>query len=196
MSNEWDPYAAEWDRDPAVQAYARLAYDSLRATVDPAGLRVLDFGCGTGSLTERLCPAAAQIVALDASPGMTDILAQKALADVTVLTGELSADWAARQPALAPPFDLIVASSVCSFLADYAGTLAQLHGLLSPGGLFVQWDWLASDESATMGLTPARVEAALQQQGFEAVEVRRAFEMDSPNGRQPVLMAVARRAAG
>ncbi|MCH8334286.1 MAG: class I SAM-dependent methyltransferase [Proteobacteria bacterium] len=42
--------------------------------------------------------------------------------------------------ALTEKFDLVVASSVCSFLPDYNSTLRDLSSALKPGGLFVQWE--------------------------------------------------------
>ena len=60
------------------------------------------------------------------------------------------------------PFDIVVSSSVCAFLDDYAGTVATLTNLLKPGGSFVQWDWeLNREDSEPFGLTRAQVVDAL-----------------------------------
>ena len=76
------------------------------------------------------------------------------------------------------PFDLVVCSSVCAFLDDYAGTAGTLVGLLRPGGLFVQWDWeLDPDAHEPFGLTREQVRATLSGSGLEAIQVTGAFEV-------------------
>lgn len=54
MRNSWDEYADGWDSNPAVIAYAYKAFHAMRNTLNPDGWRILDFGCGSGLLTERL----------------------------------------------------------------------------------------------------------------------------------------------
>ena len=70
VSESWDQYAAEWDTNPAVILYAQKAYETLTGVVDPVGLDVLDFGCGTGLLTEKIAAVANRIVALDPLDGL------------------------------------------------------------------------------------------------------------------------------
>ena len=52
--SEWDEYAATWDDDAAVQAYADGVVASLVSLGEAVGLdldgaRLCDFGCGTES---------------------------------------------------------------------------------------------------------------------------------------------------
>ena len=86
---------------------------------------------------------------------------------------------ARHNPALfGSSFDLVVCSSVCAFLDDYAGTASTLVRLLRPGGLFVQWDWeLDPNAHEPFGLTRERVRATLSGSGLEAIEVTGAFEV-------------------
>lgn len=68
-TDAWAEAAPSWDTDPAVLTYAEAALASLRAAVAlRPDARVLDFGCGTGVLTERLAPRVREVVADDASP--------------------------------------------------------------------------------------------------------------------------------
>lgn len=202
MSNEWDEYAAGWSTDPAVQQYANKAYAELIKVVDLQGLRILDFGCGTGQLTEKLVAQADDIVALDGSAEMIHYLEQKQLQKVIGIAGFLSPDLIEQHVSLQKPFDLIVASSVCSFLADYESTLGLFKKLLKPSGVFVQWDWLLPDASAqesksqsSFGFTRQQVKVALTGQGLANVELSQPFAMTSDKGGEemimPVLMAQA-----
>ena len=79
----------------------------------------VDFGCGTGLLTERMSPHASSIVALDSSNKMIAILNNKNLPNVTTVAEELSAELINKNASLNNRFDLIVASSVFAFLPDY-----------------------------------------------------------------------------
>lgn len=192
MRNEWDEYAQGWDVDASVQEYADKAYEELSKLIDLDGLAILDFGCGTGSLTKILSPRVKHIVALDGSPEMIKLLADKDLNNVSTIAGFLSQDLIDSHPHLSQKFDLIVASSVCGFLADYEMTLGLLKPLLKSGGMFVQWDWLSKNDSSEMGLSENRVLHALQANGFIEVQVKKSFEMNSSKGTMTVLMAVGK----
>ena len=81
-TDTWDDFAAGWDAESAVQQYADKAYESWQRRVAPlieniSEIRILDFGCGTGLLTERLAPLCREIVAVDTSVGMIDVLDSK-----------------------------------------------------------------------------------------------------------------------
>ena len=188
MKNEWDDYAQGWDTDSSVQLYAKHAFEQLIKITNIDGLSVLDFGCGTGSLTQLLSPNASHIVALDGSAEMIKQLDNKALTNVCTVAAFLTTD---NLDALHGPFDLIVASSVCSFLPDYPHTLGLLKSLLKPNGRFVQWDWLASKENPTTGFSLAQVQSAFKYAGFQGVELSTPFDMSSSKGTMQVLMASA-----
>ena len=193
MSDDWDRYAAGWDRDEDVRFYADQAFASLVAHVDVRGAdwrhrRVLDFGCGTGLLAEKLAPLVKGVVAVDTSAEMIGELERKQLRNVQAIRADLD-DPAIRSAASwFADFDLIVASSVCGFLPHYERTVATLCQALNANGIFVQWDWLASGDGST-GLSLDRVSAALDEAGLEDVLVREVFSMSSDEGRMPVLMA-------
>jgi len=179
-TNEWDAYADGWDADPGARAYSEAAFESLVATLADRGLalasaRVLDFGCGTGLLTEHLSSAARQIVAVDLSSKMTAQVDAKVAARgwTHVLTRVGSHPEAT---ALGETFDLVVCSSVCAFVPDYPATVAALAGLLAPGGLFVQWDWeLDPSADEPYGLTREAIRAALDDANLVDVSVETAF---------------------
>lgn len=174
----WDEFAAGWDDDPAARAYAAAAHESLLQLLDERGrgladMRVLDFGCGTGLLTEHLVDDVASIDAVDTSPAMLDVLKRK----------QRRAGWTHVRPAGRPPggdavYDLIVCSSVCSFLDDYPGAVADLVSMLGADGTFVQWDWeLDPVDDDPHGLTRQAIRDALTAAGLSGVVVDRAFEV-------------------
>lgn len=192
MSNEWDDLAKDWGTDPLVQQYAENAFQQLKNRMVLNGLSVFDFGCGAGNLTALLSPSVEQVIALDASAEMCKSLQNKNLNNVSVISELLTQELIDTHPKLSKKFDLIVASSVCSFLPDYESSLELLNSMLKQGGLFVQWDWLETGTTG-MGLSESRVYKALEQNNFSNINISVPFVMQSSKGTMQVLMAVGKK---
>mmetsp|Transcript_10241 Transcript_10241/g.34861 ORF Transcript_10241/g.34861 Transcript_10241/m.34861 type:complete len:208 (-) Transcript_10241:37-660(-) len=192
-ADEWGALAGDWDALAAAYADAALAHllslsPSPLVPGSPArSFRVLDFGCGTGLLSERLLPhlpTAARVVALDVSPGMIAALEAKALGGVEARCGDVGDMMEADDPLLREGFDLVLASSVLAFVPSHPAAVASLAALLRPGGWLLHWDWDASDGGGDGGISPQAAAAALGAAGLEAVEVGAApFEQ---HGRTPL----------
>ena len=190
MSENWDDYADHWDRDEDVRSYADQAFASLieRAHVHDdcwKSKRALDFGCGTGLLTEKLSPHVREIVAVDLSEKMIAVLNKKSLSNVTAINANIGDRDIRRGPAWRSGFHLITASSVCSFLPDYEQTLSELSPLLTAGGLFAQWDWLSE-------MPIERIRTAFEASGLESVVIETAFEMAMNGDTMPVVFGLGR----
>lgn len=193
--NEWDDRALDWDGNNDVQLYARNAYQSWNTKIAPliedlAGSRILDFGCGTGLLTKKFAAVCAEVVAVDSSAAMIDVLRKKIIDEkinnVTTLSLDLNADTIKRSTDLAEGFHIIVASSVCSFLPDYDATLTDLCALLKPGGYFIQWDWLAD-------MPASRIQSAFDSTKLLSHSIGTEFVMNFDKGSTPVVMGIGRR---
>ncbi|MCC2614734.1 class I SAM-dependent methyltransferase [Aestuariibacter halophilus] len=193
MHNEWDDYADGWDDNASVQDYADKAFAALTDAIDIGAMTVLDFGCGTGHLTERMSPKVEAIVALDTSAEMIRRLTRKGLPNVTPMADGLTSELIRQQPVLHKGVDLVVASSVCGFLPDYPATMKLIAAVLKPGGWFVQWDWLSTDEQASDGMTKPRIENVLGAAGFSDIRVSVPFEMPHPDGAMHVVMGMAKK---
>jgi 2-polyprenyl-3-methyl-5-hydroxy-6-metoxy-1,4-benzoquinol methylase len=172
--SQWDERAAGRSGDEAVRADA--VHGSLMARLAEMGMSlsgavVCDFGCGTGLLTERLADACRRLDAVDASPAMRDVVGEKV---------DRNGWWHVRVldqlPAHPRGYDLIVCSSVLSFLDDHPGTVGRLAELLVPGGLLVHWDWEAQPDDPEGGLTRDEMESALRAAGLDAIRVGIGFE--------------------
>lgn len=191
MNYEWDDFADDWELNSNVVLYAERAFETLKGAVNLKNIDVLDFGCGTGLLTQKIAPNARQVVAVDTSEKMISKLRAKNLANVTTLPINLSEETINSSDALHQKFDLIVASSVFSFVPNYQETLSLLRGLLAPKGMLVQWDWLSTGEEGDVGLTRQAIEAALLKAGFSSSNVTHPFSMESEKGDMEVLMGIA-----
>ena len=193
MSESWDEYAAGWNSNEDVILYSNKAYASLCEIIKLDGLTVLDFGCGTGLLTERISPKASKILGLDSSEKMIMVLDDKRLSNVETLVADLSEETIRSKSSLHTKFDLVVASSVCAFLMDYVETLRLIKRLLKPNGIIVQWDWLRTEGDSGFGLTEKEVESAYINIGMDVLSVKSAFSLENKEGSKQVLMGVAKK---
>jgi len=195
MSDDnWNSRAANWDDDPDVVLYADKAFEACEQFVFPhipnlASASVLDFGCGTGLLAAKLSGQVADINAVDTSQGMTDILRNNAavldLKNITVTCADILDPSAPIHQQSLNRFDLIVASSVCSFLDDYPLALTRLSSFLKPGGIWVQWDWAAD-------MPESKIRNAFEASRLKVEHLEIAFEMNFGEDVYPVIMAVGR----
>lgn len=191
MAQDWDGLAKNWESNPATEQFAQSVFAQLQQLTQLDGIKVLDFGCGTGQLSQLLSPIVKDIVALDASEAMIEELDKKELLNVEPIVDALSRGLVAQHPAFRGQFDLVVASSVLAFVDDVESSLDIAHSLLNEGGYFVHFDWVA--ESEQDGFTLSRSENALSNAGFVDVEAKKVFDITSDGQTMSVLMGVGRR---
>ncbi len=99
----------------------------------PAGLRILDVGCGGGLLSEPLARLGARVVGIDASPG------NLAAARLHAAAKGVSVDYRLGDPAqtLAPEerFDVVLALEVVEHVSDVSAFAEAVARRVAPGGL-------------------------------------------------------------
>ena len=146
----WDDHADSFDdepdhglRDPAVRAaWAAL----LLPLLPPAPTRVLDLGCGTGSLSVLLAEAGHDVLGLDFSARMLALAVAKG-SSARFERGDVT-----RPPYAAGCCDVVLVRHVLWALDDPAAALRRWTTLLRPGGrlVLVEGRW-----STGAGLTSA-----------------------------------------
>ncbi|HEY5790086.1 MAG TPA: methyltransferase domain-containing protein [Gammaproteobacteria bacterium] len=120
----WEP--GQYRRDAGfVAAYGR----EVLALLQPRpGERILDLGCGDGTLTRELAARGAEVVAVDSSPGM--VAAARALGlDAGVADGE--------QLPFSAEFDAVFSNAALHWMRRPAAVLDGVRRALRPGGRFV-----------------------------------------------------------
>lgn len=155
MAEHWAAGGEEWVRNERIFDVAFAPFsDALleRSAPDPSD-RVLEVGCGSGSLLARLAATGAETVGVDISPTMT-AAAERRVPGATVATLDAqTAELLSVTPGR--PFDLIVSRFGVMFFDDPVAAFANLRRAASPGAklTFVSW---RSDESEmfTLGLGP------------------------------------------
>jgi SAM-dependent methyltransferase len=126
-----DVYADDAQIDPIKTTYDRPTI--LAMAGDVGGKRVLDVGCASGGLTELLVERGANVVGIDLNPR----LVERARERVGNRAEFRVADISNRLPFGDSSFDVVTASLVLHYLADWRSAMREIARILKPSGLFV-----------------------------------------------------------
>ena len=132
----WDRVAPSYAKQPIAdsESYARKL--ATTQTLMRPNMKVLEFGCGTGSTALEHAAHVAHIVATDVSAAMIGIACEKAKhAGIDNVSFQQSGieDFEGSEG----DYDMVLALNLIHLLPDRAGALAKIHRLLKPGGIFV-----------------------------------------------------------
>jgi len=191
MAHDWDALAAHWENDDVNIEFVENAHVLLEKIVSTEEKHILDFGCGTGLMTEFLSMNAKKVVALDGSELMIEELDKKGIRNVEPIVDFLTRGLVAQHPAFRKQFDLIVASSVCGYLDNLSESLDIIYSLLDKEGTFIHWDWISDDEDRTSGVSTIQMQDELIQVGFSHVKMTHAFRVRTSKGVKSAMMGVA-----
>ncbi|MCW9035954.1 MAG: methyltransferase domain-containing protein [Rhodospirillales bacterium] len=132
----WDRYAKGYAKRPiadeaAYQTKLKLTQEHLKPDME-----VLEFGCGTGTITLHHAPFVKHIRAIDISKNMIEISKTKARdANVTnVAFEQLKIDDLKENDST---YDVVMGHSILHLLDDKEKAINKVHRLLKPGGLFI-----------------------------------------------------------
>ena len=132
----WDNTAQRYAKSPVSdeETYNKKLAET-QSFLHP-NMRILEFGCGTGTTAVHHAPYVAHIDAIDISEKMLDIGRSQATdADVDNITftrGTLAEFDAANES-----FDAVLALNVIHLLPDREVVIAEVARILKPGGIFV-----------------------------------------------------------
>lgn len=203
MTNaHFDERAAGWDDDQSHVTRATALAESIRQTV-PLGpkIRVLEYGAGTGLVSQVLATEIGPLTLADPSAGMRTVLADKINAgvfpaDSTVWDVDLSAGSVPEGT-----FDLVITAMTLHHIEDVPTVLRAFAGLLAPGGRVCIADLVAEDGSfhnspdfhAHNGFDPEELSGWLRDAGFSDVDLRHAVDIEREGRSFPVFLISATR---
>jgi len=150
--SDWDSNA--YDGSHAfVYEYGADVLDLL----DPrSGERILDLGCGTGHLTDRIADAGADVVGIDQSAEMIET-ARETHPELAFRRGD------ARDFEVADPVDAVFSNAVLHWIDDQDAVLDSIAAALRPGGRFVA----ELGGSGNVAAIADAVRAELRERGYE-----------------------------
>ncbi|WP_109473227.1 class I SAM-dependent methyltransferase [Ornithinimicrobium cavernae] len=199
-SENFDSRAAEWDSDPdKVSRAQEVAAAILEAVPIEPSARLLEYGAGTGLVTQALRERVGPVVLADNSRGMRQVMQQKidagVLPDAEVWDLDLERDAVPDEQ-----FDLVVTSLVLHHVRDLPTVLAGFAALLRPGGHVFVADLDREDGSFHQhdfdghhGFDRAELAAALEQAGFSQVRVTDCTTLLKEGTPYSVFLATAQR---
>ena len=152
-----DAWSADRYRDHAGFVPA-LGRDVVALLAPRPGERILDLGCGDGTLTEALLAAGAEVVGVDSSADMVAAARKRGidahLMDATALDFEES-------------FDAVFSNAALHWMKDADAVIAGVARALRPGGRFVgEFGGAGNVAAITVALT-----AVLERRGIDARSV-------------------------
>jgi len=200
-TNSFDAKAATWDDDPAKVERANVVARKIRAavTLDP-DTRMLEYGAGTGLVTQALRDSVGRVTMADTSAGMREVMRAKveagAITDARVWDLDL-----ATQPVPDERFDLIVTVLVLHHIDNIVAVLSGFAELLVEGGHLCVVDLDEEDGSfhgdhfeGHRGFQRADLARELAATGFIDVNFHDCGHIVRGGGEYPLFLATCRRA--
>lgn len=205
VSTAYDRWSAQYDNDRNLtrdlDAHVLRQMPNLVLT----GMRVLEFGCGTGKNTEYLAQHARELVAMDFSGGMLEVAQRRVPhAHVRFVQHDVRTPW----PIDDNTIDVVVGNLVLEHVEDLSVVYAQAARILRDGGQlylcelhpYRQWRGgqahfteQATGEtiqiSAHMHSVGDYINSAIKQR-FVLAELGEWLESDAPAGAFPRLLSL------
>jgi SAM-dependent methyltransferase len=200
----FDEKAATWDDDPTKVERARVFAQAIQELV-PASetTRLLEYGAGTGLLSEELVGLVGSITLVDPSAGMREVMAAK-VDDGRLPAGSRIWDLdLAADPVPEDDFDLVVSLMTLHHVSDVPRVLAAFAELLVDGGRLALVDLVEEDGSfhdeefaGHNGFDTAQLAQGVRESGLSDVEVREDLHHVEKNGRNyPLFLLTATKRA-
>jgi len=149
-SDAFRRHGADWDEIRALGLPAGEIEAALLAALPARIPRLLDIGCGTGGLLERLAPRIEEGLGVDASRDMLALararLAERGLAHVAVRQADMY-----RLPLADASFDAVTMQMVLHYAEDPAAALVEAARVLKPGGRLLIVDLAPHERAELLG---------------------------------------------
>lgn len=205
MSERFDKGAAEWDNKPRRVLLAKDVAQGIFDRVKPEkGIRITDFGTGTGLILLSFADIASEMTGVDFSKGMLDVLEEKAKSiglDIKTKVMDINTDDFEPDSC-----DLLTANMVTHHLPDPELLFEKAYTALSDGGYLCVSDLVTedgtfhenpSDDIFHHGFDMDVVAKSLMDAGFRRVEVKPVTNMtkeyDGIRRMYPIFLAVAQK---
>lgn len=174
IMHQYDRVAHEYDQSKACQ-FALQSYPYVLNTLIPMNFNnVLDVGCGTGTLLQKILDEKPQVKAygLDLSEEMLVVAKGKLPKRVELVCGE-----AESLPYDNKRFDLVIMVDSLRYFASPDQAVKEAYRVLKPGGTLIVCDMLLTGLKKLFGEknthTEVEVRLFLQRAGFDVINLMR-----------------------
>ena len=200
-TSHFDDKAATWDDDPDKVRHSQDVARAVASAVPTDGrTRLLEYGAGTGLVTQALLGRVGPVTLADSSAGMREVLQRKVDAGVLPADARVWALDLETEPVPGDRFDLVVSSLVLHHVHRLDVVLAAFAELLDPGGHLCIADldredgsFHSDDFGGHHGFDRDELAAALGAAGFTGVRVADCTTIPKEGTAYPVFLATARR---
>ena len=146
-TNSFDDRAATWDDDPAKVERADAVARAISGAIPlDRSMRMLEYGAGTGLVTQALQESIGPVTLADTSQGMREVIEHKIDAGSITNARVWDVDLAI-QPPPDERFDLIVTVMTLHHITNVHTVLSAFAGLLEEGGHLCVVDFDKEDGS-------------------------------------------------
>lgn len=148
----WADSGIGWVENEAVfdATFAPITAALLEAADLAPGQRVLDVGCGSGTLLAAASDAGAEAVGVDLSPTMVEGARRRVPAATVLLADAQTTDLLEAAPGR--PFDRVVSRFGVMFFADPVEAFGRVRAACAPGARLAFACWRSYDENPTFAL--------------------------------------------
>jgi ubiquinone/menaquinone biosynthesis C-methylase UbiE len=200
--SSFDEKAATWD-DQAKTERAQVVASGVRRAVALSGsTRVLEYGAGTGLVSQQLASSVGPITLADTSAGMREVMHAKVAAGTLPATSRI---WDLDLSAGKVPderFDLIVTVMTLHHVPDLTPVLDRFAELLDGGGHLCVVDLVKEDGSfhrdrdfhGHNGFDTHDLSAKLESAGFTDVQVEQIYQLAKGGTTYPLFLATCAKA--
>jgi 2-polyprenyl-3-methyl-5-hydroxy-6-metoxy-1,4-benzoquinol methylase len=197
MTDLFKEKAKDWDMDVLVKGIADGIRSALSENIKMSSdMHVMDFGAGTGLVTELLAKKVAKVCAVDVSKTMLDELMAKQALEGRV---ETLCQNIVEHP-LGREFDLIVSAMAMHHVENTDALLRRFYEHLKPGGQVALADLDEEDGSFHTlgtegiyhnGFNRDVITQQLLEQGFKEIRFVTAHTVSKSDKQYPIFLVVA-----
>lgn len=199
--SEFDIKARDWDNNPMHWERSEAIAKSLQEMVPLSkDMKGMEYGAGTGMLSFLLREHLSDIVMMDSSVEMVNVMLEKVVGTGVNNLKPLFFDLQ-QEEYDGSMFDIIFNQMVMHHVKDVNALLEKFFGLLNPDGYLAIADLYSEDGSfhgsdfnLHKGFDPVAIAKTLKTIGFKSTQHQTCYMLKRDNGREyPIFLLIAQK---
>lgn len=199
--NSFDEKAATWDDEAKTERARAVAAAVGRAVALTGSTRLLEYGAGTGLVSQELAPSVGPITLADPSAGMREVMRSKLATGTLPATARIWDLDLATGTVPDEHFDLVVTVMTLHHIPDLTPVFDGFARLLDDGGHLCVVDLVKEDGSfhhggdfhGHHGFDTHDLSVQLSSAGFTDVRIEQIYELVKDGATYPLFLATCTR---